>query len=191
MFLLLDEALGEFGTQTWLGGIDIQPVAESDTTRALTDLPKFIEDVDNYHDWKKLPPPETYTVYECKEMGDSPRQDTIAGSSIIPRVVCEFIDQSPLPQPPLLGTGAELIYLVLDSEMFPEGQETEVRANIEDALDDALLKHASGRLVGGAFGIRETYVDLLLLDGNHSRQIVKQTMEELQLSDRFRVEKFA
>ncbi len=67
LFLLLDEALGEFGVQTWLGEITVEPITDMANTRTLLDLPKFVTSVGDYHNWEKYPPLETYSTYEVPE----------------------------------------------------------------------------------------------------------------------------
>ena len=182
LFLLLDEALGEFGTQTWIGEIKIEPIATGAKTRTLTELPDYIEQINRYHEWEKLPPPETYSLYKVNEQRDGPRGDTIVGTSIIPNVVSRYIHhRGKLPEDPLEGTGAMLAYVAINSKIFPEGKQSDVRGNIEDALDEALGAHLSGRTLGGAFGTNESYIDLLLFDGDESRKIVLKTLDGLQL----------
>lgn len=191
LFLLLDEALGEFGTQTWIGEIKVQPIESSEKIVTLSELPEFIRQVNAYHQWEKLPPLQSFSLYEVGEHRETPRGDTIVGSTVIPNEIFELIDSDgKLEEDPLQDTGAEFVYLAIDSELFPEGQQSEVRGNIEDALDDALQEHASGRTLGGAFGIDETYIDLLLLDGDESRKVVRDMLDSLQLTHRSRIENF-
>ncbi len=192
LFLLLDEALGEFGTQTWIGKIDVEPIVTRKRVISLCELPQFVEQVNRYHQWKKLPPLKSYSLYDLAQQTNSPRGDTIIGSSVIPREVFELIDNNGrLPEDPLEDTGAQFVYLAIDSQVFPDGKQSDVRGNIEDALDEALEDQASGRTLGGAFGINETYIDLLLLDGNRSMELVRQTLTGLQLGGRFRIAPFA
>ncbi|QDT11249.1 hypothetical protein [Planctomycetes bacterium K23_9] len=192
LFLLLDEALGEFGTQNWLGEIKIQPIDEGVETRPLVQLPEFIEQVNRYHKWEKLPPLETFTLYRIEEQREGPRGDTIVGTSVIPNVIGKYIHhQGKLPEDPLEGTGARLAYLSIDGDVFPEGQQSDVRGNIEDALDEALEKEQSGRTLGGAFGTEMAYIDLLLVDGDNSADIVRQTLKRIQLDGKSNLHYFA
>ena len=191
LFLLLDEALGEFGTQMWLGNIAIEPVTPGEKTKWLYELPKFIEQVNAYHRWEKMPPLESYTLYEVNSPSESPRGDTVVGTTCVPSVVFDLLEnQGKLPEDPFDGIGAEFAYVAVDGAVFPDGSESDVRGNIEDALGDALESELSGRTLGGAFGSRESYIDLLLLDGDHSRDIVQQTLDDLQLRGRARVESY-
>ncbi|MEZ6107310.1 MAG: hypothetical protein R3B96_14625 [Pirellulaceae bacterium] len=48
VFLLFDEALGKFGTETWIGDIEVAAFEKDDKTRSITDLPRFIDQVSEY-----------------------------------------------------------------------------------------------------------------------------------------------
>ncbi len=192
LFVLLDEALGEFGTEMWLGEIKIEKFEPDPKTRTIADLPEFIARMNNYHQWQKLPPLDSYSVYRMTEQTDGPRGDTAVGSSVIAEIVFDYIENGgKLDEDPIAGTGAELIYVAIDGDVFPDGQQADVRGRIDDALSEALEKHASGETLGGAFGLSESYIELLLVDGEASREIVKRTLADLQLHGRFRIESFA
>ena len=183
LFLLLDEALGELGTQTWIGRIEIQPIAEgAEHVRSLNELPEYIRSVNKYHSWEKLTPIESVALYEVNQQSDGPRGDTIVGQSMIPNVVCDYIAQGgKLEENDLRDTGADLAYISLDTVQLPQGNEAEVRGNMEDAIGVALEEKLSGRVLGGAYGIQRSYIDLLLLDGQNSQAIVEQQISELQI----------
>lgn len=192
LFLLLDEALGEFGTEMWLGEIQVEPIAPGNDTRPLVELPAFVRQVSDYYQWEKLPPLRSYSLFEVSEQSNCRRGDTVVGTTCIPDLVFEFLENDgELSEDPLEGTGAEFAYVAIDGSVFPEGEQTDVRANIEDALTDALEREGSGRTLGGAFGIDESYIDLILFDGDRSRQIVENVLRELQLHGRSRIESFA
>lgn len=182
LFLLLDEALGEFGVQSWLGEIKVEPLNGESIQRSLLDLPKFIEQVQAYHQWTKLPPLESYSAYEIDEQLEGvPRGDVMVGATCIPQVLFEFMENSgTLPENPLVGTGAELIYVSIEHAQLTEDQ-SEFRMRIEDALQEALMTASSGRVVGGATGTDRIYIDLILFDGKASRQVIEQTLQSLQL----------
>lgn len=191
LFLLLDEALGEFGVETWLGQISIEPIAQGEESRPLTELPEFISQVAEYYHWEKLSPLESYSMYELPEQSDSRRGDTISGTTQIPYIIFDFLENDgALEEDPLEGTGAQLAYLAIDGSVFPEGRQIDVRYDIEDKLSEALEQAQSGRTVGGAFGMQEAYIDLLLYDAENSIRIVEETLDRLQLSDRARIESF-
>lgn len=195
LFIFLDEALGEFGTQTWIGNIEIEPVSEGKNTRPLAELPRFIDSVAEYHKWQKLSPLECYTGYEAgedAELTDSPRGDTIVGTTCIPHVIFEFLENDGrLSEDPLEGTGAEFVYIAVDGSVFPDGEQVDVRSNIEDTISEALEKESCGRSLGGAFGADESYVEFILFDSENGRRIIEDTLKDLQLAGRSRIESFA
>ncbi|MBC8291328.1 MAG: hypothetical protein H8E37_13585 [Planctomycetes bacterium] len=195
LFIFLDEALGEFGTQTWIGNIEIEPVSEGKNTRPLAELPRFIDSVAEYHKWEKLSPLESYTGYQADEdaeLSESPRGDTIVGTTCIPNVIFEFLEnEGQLSEDPLEGTGAEFVYIAVDGSVFPDGDQVDVRSNIEDTINEALAKESSGRSLGGAFGAGESYVEFLLFDSENGRRIIEDTLQDLQLGGRSRIESFA
>jgi hypothetical protein len=191
LFLLLDEALGEFGVQTWLGEIKVEPIEDSTGTRSLIDLPKFIEQATSYHGWEKFPPLETLSTYEVSEEVSGPRGDTVVGSSIIPDVIFDYIENDGTStEDPLEDTGAELVYVAIEGSAFDEGSEVEALNAIEEELDEALLDADSGQTLGGATGSKQSYIDVLILDGDKSRQLIEQTLDRLQLSSRCRLINF-
>lgn len=194
LFIFLDEALGEFGTQTWIGQIEIEPVTAGENTRSLADLPKFIESVAEYHKWKKLSPLEAYTGYQADEDAKPSRTrrgDTIVGTTCIPRIVFDFLENDGrLSEDPLEGTGAEFVYIAVDGTVFPDGQQVDVRSNIEDTIKDALRQQSCGRSLGGAFGSSASYIEFLLFDADNGRRIIQETLTDLQLAGRSRIESF-
>ncbi|MCC6509599.1 MAG: hypothetical protein IT423_10855 [Pirellulaceae bacterium] len=191
LFLLLDEALGEFGVQTWLGELTVEPITDMTNTRNLLELPKFIQQVSNYHEWEKFPPLETYSTYEVPEQVSGPRGDTVVGNSCVPDLVFEYIEnEGELSDDPLEDTGAEFVYISLDGAVFVEGDEVDARSNIEDELDTALAENLSGRTIGGATGVQHSYIDLLLFDGARSREIIEQILQRLQWAGKYEVVDF-
>lgn len=188
LFLLLDEALGEFGTTTWIGDISTGPVFNLPNQCSIVDLPRFIDQVHAYYKWDKLSPLESFSVYELKEQSRHPRGDTIAGSTRIPNMITEFIERKGrLRHNPLKDTGAEIAYVEIHGSVIEPGAEVETRSRIEEAIDDALTAQQAGLTLGGAFGTQFSYIDLLLLDGAKSKEIIDHTIKMLQLNGRARL----
>lgn len=192
LFLLLDEALGEYGTQSTIGSIDIGKISRRSETRSLAELPAFIDQVANSRGWENLPPTESVSVYQLDGQDPGPRGDTVIGSTVIPGVIGDFLDaQGKLPEDPLDGTGAQFGYLAMPTSLFPDGQQVQRRSEIEDGLTLALGRHHSGQALGGAFGRDEAYIDLLILDGETSLEIIDRTMGELDLHGQYQLRWFA
>jgi hypothetical protein len=191
LFLLLDEALGEFGTSMWIGEIVIKPLSAQKATVTIDQLGPYIADKVAELGWEKLPPLEEYAVYRLPEQAEFPRGDTVVGISCIPDAIYELLEcDGTLEEDLLEGTGAELVYIQLDGELFENGSESDKRGEIEDALEEFLVKHRSGYTLGGAFGTKYSYIDLILFDGDRSRDLVKQKLTEMNLANRSRLVSF-
>jgi hypothetical protein len=95
-----------------------------------------------------------------------------------------------LSENPLKGTGAEFVYIAVDRSVFPDGSQVDVRGNIEDTIDDALRGQACGRSLGGALGENNSYIEFLLFDSADGRRTILDTLDELQLAGRSRIENF-
>lgn len=191
LFLLLDEALGEFGASMWLGDVGIKPIKPEKATVNLVNLRAYLQKIIDEKGWQRLPPLEEYAVYELPERGDFARGDTVCGISCIPEVIFELIENRGTLQNDLLeGTGAELVYVQVDSDALPQDKEAEFRAEIEDLLEEQLRATRSGYTLGGAYGSSYSYIDLILFDGDESRKLVKHILSSKNLADRSRLVSF-
>jgi len=181
LFLLLDEALGEFGTQQWIGEIKLgnEKLAEA---IPLHELGQFLNKVESETGWKKYPPGECWTGYRIKEQHQRfLRGDMIAGSIVNDRLVDEYLDAEGELSDPLAGTGANYVFVSFDAQILPEGNQVDARSAIEDAIADSLRRNSSGQLLGGALGTQNAYIDLLLFDGQNSLELVRQALIQQQL----------
>jgi hypothetical protein len=57
-------------------------------------------------------------------------------------------------------------------------------------LNELLTERGSGRVLGGATGVHHAYIDLLLVNGEESIDLVEQSMVLLNLATRYRIEPF-
>lgn len=184
-FLLLDEALGEFGTERFLTQIAAEPLREDDAnwkTMSLLDLPKFLQSAAEYYEWQFLSPLESRSLYELSGEPDTdkPRGDTIVGSTSVDRALFEFLNAGGVPEDAVLaGTGAEVCYAKFATRGLPGGDEAEARGRLETLVDETLRAQTSGVCVGGAIGTENSYLDLILFDGQRSRSIVKACLDEM------------
>lgn len=188
-FLLLDEALGEFGVEQWIGAVDIEPVKPGRNVVTLPELSELIAKTAAKQAWDKLEPLAAYSTYRIEQQSRHRRGDTIAGSTLLPDIIGDFLEhKGRLKDDPLKDTGAEFAYIALDAASLPRGDESEGRGRIEDELQAILESQASGLVLGGAHGTQQAYIDLLLFDGDESRKLIK---ESLQLNGRWTIESFA
>ena len=191
LFLFLDEALGEFGTQTWIGNIEVEPVSTGGDTCSLRQLPEVIGVVRSEQQWEKHSPLETYSGYQLSEQTDGPRGDTVVGTTCVPHLIFEYIETGGfLEEDPLAGTGAELVYVAIDSAHFPDGRQVDVRGELEDQIDELLRAESSGRSLGGATGAQDSYIEFLLFDSGNGRRIIDETLKTMDLGKLSRLETF-
>jgi hypothetical protein len=182
VFLLLDEALGEFGTEQCLGTIDIKPPPAGGKIVPLLDLPAYIESAYKYLGWERISPLEAYTTYTMSGIGPQPRGDTIAGTTLIPQLIEEFLDnEGPIEDPTLGELGAAIRYLKFSSDNIASGEEVSARSVIEDAIEAALMENLTGYTLGGAAGKQHSYIDIMLLDGELSIELVFETIKQFGL----------
>jgi len=181
LFLLLDEALGEIGTQNWIGHIEINDQKLSGAI-PLAELRAFTERVQAGQKWKKGGPGEMWTLYRPKEEPtDEPRGDIFVGSTSIMPLISEFMEANGKFKDPLADTGADYSYIAFDAGVLPKGREADARGEIEDALTAVLEPAGSGRHIGGAMGRRHAYIDLLLFDGANSIALVLESLRRQRL----------
>jgi hypothetical protein len=80
-FIFLDEALGEIGTEMWIGKIELAG-AESKTPISIKSLATEVVSLASMHQWEKQTPAQTFTGYSVEKPGEGyPRSDTIAGAT--------------------------------------------------------------------------------------------------------------
>jgi hypothetical protein len=191
LFLFLDEALGEIGTQNWIGEITMNDSRLADAV-PLAELRAFTEGVQAKYDWQKGGPRELWTSYQCEEDRlDEPRGDVFVGTSNMMALVDEHGRAGGKLEDPLAGAGADYIYVQFDARFLPRGHEVDNRGAIEDALIAALNPTASGWHLGGAMGRRFAYIDLLIFDGAASIALVRETLRRLRLPQGTSINYFA
>jgi hypothetical protein len=190
LFLFLDEVMGEYGTEQWIGEIQLnnQRLAES---IPLAELRGFVDGVAAETGWEKFTPGEGLTCYELEPHERFARGDIIVGTTCLARLVNEYVDAEGELEDPLAGMNADYVYAAFDVQFLPQGKQSEARGEIEEALDAALREAASGRLIGGAHGLQCAYVDLLLFDAGKSLAIAEQVLRARGLPAGTRLEYFA
>ncbi len=191
IFLYLDEVLGEVGTQNWIG--EIEPGdRELRDAMPLRELPSFIESVAKDYGWKKGSPGETWTSFHLESPADSAalRQDIIAGTTCQIVLIAES-ETGHLDPDPLEGSGAEYLYLAFPASHLPKGNEVAARAELEEALEDALAGASSGRVLGGALGLKHGYIDVVIFDGPRSIDLIEATLKPFNLPEGTTLERFA
>jgi hypothetical protein len=137
LFLFLDEVLGEFGTEQWIGEINLNDKKLPDAI-PLNELLGFIENLQNDKAWKKFRPGEEITLYRCENPHTRfLRGDIAIGQTRQPRLINEYLQAEGRLKDPLAGTGAEYVFVSFDQGILPKGKQVDARGAIEDALDAA------------------------------------------------------
>jgi len=176
-FLFLDESLGEYGTDWWIGeiGYGKDKLAGS---FPLEELAGYLDVTARERGWKKHPPGELWTLYSIKErIGGFPRSDIITQVTAVPRLFNEFSEAEGELADPLSGTGADYVYVSMDVNFFPKGKEATRRGEIEEAIDAALKPFDGGKCIGGACGTERMYCDFLIFDGRRSLAAITDTLK--------------
>jgi len=178
-FLLLDESLGEYGTQTKLGKIELKPGPEDQPlAKPLAELPGYLESLWTDKGWEETTPLETYTGYETEPTDDFPRSDTITGYTNVPEVVIAFLDKDgQLNDDPVDGTGAQFFYVKIDRGELPEDHDPlTFRTEIEEEVARRIAG-GGGYVIGGATGTNNSYIDAVIFDGERSLSAIREAME--------------
>lgn len=187
-YLWLDEILGELGTQSWIGEIQLEDNRLADAM-PLKEFASFVKATVQQQDWKVSIPGETWATYSGVDPESGTlRKDIVAGCTSLFTLI-QNIEDGHIDEDPLEGTGAELVYVTLPREVLTPGQEAESRGVYEDALT-AVLEPESGEVIGGATGIDHAYIDLLLYDGQASIDLVVKTLRKQGLGEGTTIEYF-
>jgi hypothetical protein len=179
LFLFLDEALGEYGTGQWIGQVafDSKQMGEA---IPITEVKEFVERTRDANAWKELPPGESASLYTFEEPHNRFRRgDIMTIATMNSALLQDYLGAEGDLEDPLKGSGADYLYVEIDADWLPEGEEVEKRGQVEDALDAALRNAQSGRLIGGALGVNSAYIDLMVFDGANSLEIIRGVLREI------------
>lgn len=192
-FLVLDEVLGEYGTSQWIGGVEMVTEEPSDG-RSILQLRDAVHDLEIQPGWQKYPPTEAGTVYEINIDEDQttfPRSDTTIGSTVNDRLISDFLNSEGQYEDPIPDTGADFVYVEFSTSIVPQGEEVAFRCEIEDTINDRLQAEFVGGSIGGAFGLRNTYVDFLLFDTDRGLDIMREVLAPMDLEGGVSIHFFA
>jgi hypothetical protein len=177
LFLFLDEVLGEFGTQQWIGEIKLNDQRLTEAI-PLQELQPFVKKLEMQTGWKKYPPGEMWTGYSFeKTHTDFLRGDVFVGTTCHIPLINDYVRANGELLDPLVNTGADYIFVSFTAAFLPDGKQSETRGKIEDALSQALQVESNGRLLGGAYGKVNAYIDMLLFDGGRSIETAKKILK--------------
>lgn len=186
LFLLLDEALGEYGTQTKLG--DIQFADEPDAM-PLAKLPEYLDNLWLEKGWDNVTPLESYVGYRADPTEGFERADTVAGYTCVPQVVLSFLEnQGNLEEDPIENTGAEFLFVKIPGDVLNSEDPLSDRNDVEEEITKRLS--GAGYVVGAATGAENMYIDLVAFDGRRSRAAIEEALSVQDLDGQYELKSF-
>lgn len=188
LYLLLDEALGEYGTQSKLGSIAFKGDPDA---KPLVELPGYLEALWLEKGWTELSPLETYSGYRSEPSEEFERADTIAGYTCVPQVVLGYLNNGgALEEDPVEDTGAEFLFARIENGGADvQDDPLQFRTAIEEEIAKR-LNGGGGYVVGGATGTQNSYVDLVIFDGSRSLAAIREALAEMQLDGKYKIKPF-
>lgn len=174
-FLWLDEALGELMVTQRLGAIDIHGDSLKDAI-PLTELPEFVSQVEREHQWKPCILGEAYSSYRVRERADYEptflRSDIFTGTSLLHQLSSDHLAEDGKPENKLSAWGVDFLFIAIPAPLFSKGKQIDERGELEDAITEVFTHNASGRVLGGASGNKNLYIDLAIFDGESALTMV-------------------
>ena len=181
LFLLLDELLGEYGTENWIGTIDVGDEQLGDAV-PVAELPGIIEAAKETYGWNKPPPPETLSLYKLSDPpGGFLRGDVFVGNTAYTDLINQWLHEKGPIDDPFEGTGADAVFTSITTALLPKGEEVTTRSAIEDAVHERLASEQAGCNIGGATGSECFYSDYLLFDGQRSVDLLREALVPFNL----------
>lgn len=191
LFLFLDEVLGEYGTQQWIGQIAFDGKRLGDAM-PISELLNYVRSLEVEKGWKKYLPGQLGSIYSIEQQHELfLRGDIVAGSTTHYALIDEYGRAEGELSDPLAGLGADYVFITFDVSILSQGNQTAERGEIEEALDEALKAEFSGQSLGGAIGTRYAYIDLMLYDGRKSLDLVRQVLNKKKLPPETEIHFFA
>ncbi len=185
--LWLDEALGEDLVSQRIGEVKLgdDQLAGS---MPLSELPDFIAQLEQENGWKRFIPYLCYSAYRYDEpeLEAGLRKDIFAGTTLQMRIVHDY----PMDSNPLADFGAAYEMIVIPIDMLPSGRQVDVRGELEETLNAALESEGAGKVLGGASGLENAYIDFVIFDGARSRHLVNSVMAATPFAERYSIANF-
>ena len=179
-FLALDHVLGENMVATRVGAIEVDEQAAKKPTCDLHQLAAQFQERMAKLKWDPdARPDQSYSLYQGRpQMPPSfPRQDHAIGTSFHPHLVLDYLKSNGKLDDPLAGTGAHYLWIAIPTQCFDKSKLTDQRGEIEAALAKAL---SCGRVLGGAYGLQDVCIDLLVFDREQAIQQLRQELKGIE-----------
>lgn len=187
-FVATESSLGEALLDRWIGTIDVhplddQPRREGSRTIPFARMSPTVEAiVGSLLD--QLPPEPCYRTvagarwssYELhpQDAADYPaRADLAVAISARPDIFEALHGGSPFYSDVHSRCGETFCYLKIDGQNEPMSVRSQLRSQIEEAVDQALVPRELGCVIGGGTGLRYSYVDLAVTDVRRAWQALR------------------
>jgi hypothetical protein len=183
LMLMLDEVLGEFGTEGYIGSITFSD-KELKQALPITELREHCAAVAAQEKWSLTAPTERYIPYHLSS--EEPREqairaDILHGQSRCTRLVKEWMQhKGPIPHP-LPSLGIDMVCVMIPAAHFPEEQRDAWSDEIARLMQEQLMSEHAGLHLGTAVGGLYVYVDFILHDSAQGHQILRHVLQELCL----------
>lgn len=182
-FIVLDEVLGELGTEAWVGTVETSDTPLS----AHIPLYTLFDKLDRFYqviNMKKPDPLAIWATYELnlpQEEQTFPQSDCFVKTSGNHTMVTDYFDSKGDFTDPTLNEGAALIYLAIPAEWFPANDPVATRGKVEDAIETSLKINSAGKCIGGGMGTRFGYSDFIIFDGMNSVRLIQEAAKRFDL----------
>lgn len=178
LFIMLDEALGEDCVAQQIGSVALG----NDKLEHSVPLDDLAEEIAKSRaQWKEAGQEQAGSVYQLHEPDNRfPRSDTIVGTTTHLPIMSLFLEsEGNLEEDPLEDLGAEFLFLAFDVSFLPEGEQADARHALELAIEEDLDDEQLGTVLGGAYGMEQAYIDLLVYDRDAALECLGKTLRGL------------
>lgn len=191
-FVATECLLGEEVLDKWVGVIDAVPKAEGKTMSLDAMAGAVAEAIEKiksklpgkpWHQYKSDTTWTGFTLEPDQEDDYSERLDMVAATSFYPEMWKAAHTDWPFDSERFSKFGETFCYLKTDSK-GGQAESPESRDELANKLDAALLGAKLGCTIGGASGLRYSYIDLAVSDLEKAIPQIKQICADLGVADR-------
>jgi len=187
--------LGDERFEKWVGYIDIikTPVhldSKTNNKNLVNDFDKTTktlkEKLPNYYSRAKGDDEHTLFELQPSHAKDyKERSDMFSCVTRAPEIIsATFAEQIPFYSERFTKNGETFLYLKIDTAEKDQSSKLSLRHQIEDNLDETLIKNNLGCVIGGGSGIQYIYIDLLVKDNDSAIPRIQQFLKDINLTKR-------
>lgn len=183
VFIMLDECLGEGYTETAIGKIDFAR-KKSRKMIPISELYNAVITTFSENDWELFESPDQiFTTYELQPDTDSNkyRDDIVFGYTSNLNLIDNHLQSTKEGIDYMHSVGAEYIFMTYDHQNIPHEQKVSFRGGIEDRVVSILDTYKLGYHLGGATGITNSYIDLLIFDMDEFNKQISGILENFNV----------